>query len=144
MAEPKYRVGRDEHGLTIRDRQVRDLLSQGLNQPQIAERLGVNKQRVQQIVKKLRQLEENPVTPPVKVETVWAFLGRDAEGNEGVVSVQVRGQEHTRVLVTSKKDDLDELGVIAQVAVDQFGKPLELVRFTDRRHVKTVRKQAGS
>jgi DNA-binding NarL/FixJ family response regulator len=50
---PGYVQDRDGEGLTKREREVRDLLKQGLDQPRIAERLGVTKQRVSAVVKSL-------------------------------------------------------------------------------------------
>jgi hypothetical protein len=137
--EPKYRVGRDEHGLTIRDRQVRDLLAKGKKQIEIAEELGVGKQRVQQIVAKLRAMEADPPVPPEKLERVWAFLARNEAGDERLVSVTLSGVDGETIMVAGDDERRDELEQVAQVLADRMQAPLELVRFTERRHVKTIR-----
>jgi DNA-binding NarL/FixJ family response regulator len=53
MTEPGYAIDRDDDGLTRREREVRRGLRDGLDQPGIAESLGITKQRVNQIVASL-------------------------------------------------------------------------------------------
>ena len=45
-----YEIGLDEDGLTAREREVRDLIGKGLTAGQIAEKIGVTRQRVSQYV----------------------------------------------------------------------------------------------
>lgn len=62
--QPGYEIGRDEAGLTKREREVRNLLLDGLDQPTIGARLTLSKQRVNQIVKSLEDkkvLRRDPV-----------------------------------------------------------------------------------
>jgi len=51
--KPGYAIGRDETGLTNRERDVLGLMVQGLKGPAIGDRLGISKQRVDQIQKAL-------------------------------------------------------------------------------------------
>jgi DNA-binding CsgD family transcriptional regulator len=53
--EPGYEIGRDGRGLTKREREVLALLVEQLNLVQIGERLGVSKQRAEQLVKSLEK-----------------------------------------------------------------------------------------
>lgn len=53
MTNPGYAIGRDDHGLTARERQVMSLLAGGSTLVQIGSAIGVTKQRVNQIVKAL-------------------------------------------------------------------------------------------
>lgn len=46
---------RDEEGLTLRERQVIELVRKGLSQSEIARRLGISRQRVSTIKKLLRR-----------------------------------------------------------------------------------------
>ena len=50
-----YKIGRDESGLTIREREVLAQIKQGKSNASIARDLGVSKQRVGQIVRSLVQ-----------------------------------------------------------------------------------------
>ena len=52
---PGYMIGRDSGGLTDREREVMSRLASGMTQHQIAEQLGLTKQRVGQIVTALRK-----------------------------------------------------------------------------------------
>ena len=51
--KPGYEIGRDESGLTTREREVLMLVVQGMQGPQIGAALGISKQRVDQIQKAL-------------------------------------------------------------------------------------------
>jgi len=51
--QPGYEIGRDDRGLTRREREVLTCLAEGLNLVQTGARLGVSKQRVDQLVKAL-------------------------------------------------------------------------------------------
>ena len=51
--KPGYKHERDDSGLTKREREVLDLMVEGLDGPHIGERLGITKQRVGQIQKAL-------------------------------------------------------------------------------------------
>lgn len=53
--KPGYEIGRDERGLTKREREVLTLLVEGKNGPQIGEALGITKQRVKQIMAALEK-----------------------------------------------------------------------------------------
>lgn len=50
---PGYHIGRGDDGLTARERQVLFLVREGLDQPEIMRRIGLTKQRIQQIRKAL-------------------------------------------------------------------------------------------
>jgi DNA-binding CsgD family transcriptional regulator len=49
VTRPGYRIDR-RSGLTAREREVLDLLGQGMSQVEVAEAIGVSKQRVGQIL----------------------------------------------------------------------------------------------
>lgn len=51
---PGYAVGRDESGLTARERQVLDLLRQGRSRADIQADLGLTKQRIGALCKSIR------------------------------------------------------------------------------------------
>lgn len=51
--KPGYTIGRDEAGLTGREREVLRLVVDGKNMPEIAEAIGITKQRVNQILNAL-------------------------------------------------------------------------------------------
>ena len=53
-SKPGYEIGRDELGLTERDRKVAAGIRAGRKQTQIAEELGISRQRVSEIVKRLK------------------------------------------------------------------------------------------
>jgi hypothetical protein len=59
-----YRVDKDEHGLTARDREVRDLLAKGLKPREVIERTGLSKARVYQLITRLNELAAMPPAPP--------------------------------------------------------------------------------
>jgi DNA-binding CsgD family transcriptional regulator len=58
MTQPGYTIGRDEHGLTKRERQVQALRAQGVSNKRAATTLGISFQRVGQICAALRAKEE--------------------------------------------------------------------------------------
>jgi transcriptional regulator with XRE-family HTH domain len=142
MAEerkPKYRVGRDAQGLTQRRREVRDRLAKGMNQNEIAADLGLSKQRVTQITAELRALAAAPPEQPKKVEQLWLFLARDEAGDEHLVSVNLAGEEAETLMVAADQERREELEQIAQVLADKSGRTIEMVRFSTRKHAKTMR-----
>lgn len=51
--QPGYAIGRDESGLTKRERQVLGQMAEGKQGPAIGHALGISKQRVDQIQKSL-------------------------------------------------------------------------------------------
>lgn len=53
--KPGYKQERDDRDLTARDRQVLMLMHEGRNQAQAAEELGLTRQRIGSIVKKLQE-----------------------------------------------------------------------------------------
>lgn len=53
MTVAGYEIGRDERRLTNREREVLDLMKDGLSFKDIGERIGVTKQRVGQIAQSL-------------------------------------------------------------------------------------------
>lgn len=53
MTVPGYEIDRDHRGLTARERQVLIGLVNGRRMSAIAENLGISKQRVEQLVRKL-------------------------------------------------------------------------------------------
>ena len=65
MAKPKgtgrawgtYGWGEGKTGLTTRERQVAELLKEGIPQTEISKRLGLSRQRVGQIKKKIEEKE---------------------------------------------------------------------------------------
>ena len=53
--QPGYHIGRNEQGLTARERQVLGAIAEGLDMVQTAARYGITKQRVLQIVRALEK-----------------------------------------------------------------------------------------
>lgn len=81
--KPGYKVGKDESGLTKREREVLGLIVKGLNGPQIGESLGITKQRVDQIMRvlvakgRVQKRADSFVVLPVGAEVVVPRGGDD-------------------------------------------------------------------
>ena len=106
--KPAYTIRRNEEGLTAREQEFRDLYNQKLTGVEIAERMGVNKQRVSEIKKKLEA--EGKLTPPKPLDlyskSEWRavraalqkFAG-DEDNSHTARDAAVRGLEKARQLV---------------------------------------------
>ena len=116
---PAYAIGRDADGLTARDREVRDLLKQGKSQPEIREVTGLGKQRVWQIVQKLKAkgvVTEVPAPPPRPsavdrqlYEELSPFTVAVRSGRGRLICVECPPLTATSVAVTNNLADLVKL-----------------------------------
>jgi DNA-binding transcriptional regulator LsrR (DeoR family) len=114
-----YKLDRDESGLTAREREVRDLLAAGMRQTEIAERLGIGKQRVGQIRKQIAEAEARGI--------VTARVG----GVTAVLSINGEGEEQVDYALAAN-DDEKALADTLEDRANATGKIVRLVRF-DRR-----------
>jgi hypothetical protein len=72
LVRPGYAIGRNDDAVTSRERQVLGGLAEGLNLVQIAERMGVTKQRAHQL---MRSLERKGVLRQ-EIDGWWTIVAR--------------------------------------------------------------------
>ncbi|HUT76640.1 MAG TPA: hypothetical protein VM285_03080 [Polyangia bacterium] len=74
----------------------------------------------------------------LRIKTMWAFVGTDADGDEGVIAFMDPVSREWRPLVGADKERMDSLRPIAQNIADQHGRPVTLVRFDRRSEVEKI------
>mgnify|MGYP006285630607 CR=1 FL=1 len=72
------------------------------------------------------------------IEAIWMIVSRDEDGNEGVVSVPLKGTQFP--LIASDEDRLEQIKKLAKVAKEKMGidKDLVLLRFDNREEIEVV------
>lgn len=73
---------------------------------------------------------EHPITE------LFAFVAVDGEGKEGICSASIGGGHWA--MVTTRPDILAKMRVAAREISKHAGKPIRLVRFTQREVVETI------
>lgn len=70
------------------------------------------------------------------IDQLWVFLSVDEHGHEGICSMPLNGANWA--MVTSKPEVLAKMRPAAKEISKRVGKPVRLVRFTQREIVETI------
>lgn len=76
-------------------------------------------------------------TPPLYIDSLYAYLARDADGNEGVCG-WLRPDGMWIALVGADLDRMTSLEPIARDIAAATRSTIELVHFTTRAHIRTI------
>jgi hypothetical protein len=73
----------------------------------------------------------------IPIKEVFAYVAPDGEGNEGLAGVEIPGAGWLP-LAASTREGADLLLPVVQVLIKKIGKPIKLVKFSNREEIGTV------
>lgn len=78
---------------------------------------------------------------PEPVKEIYAYMARDAQGNEGVANIQTQVQPGELMwvpLIAYSREQVEQFTATAIQIAKQVGAPLRLVRFSNMEDLGTV------
>jgi hypothetical protein len=70
---------------------------------------------------------------PRIIDSIWAFLSIDDDGNESVIAAPLMGPGSCVPLISSDQHRLENFTVIAEAIARDTGRTVHLVKFTSRK-----------
>ena len=76
---------------------------------------------------------------PLRIDTIYAFIAQDENGDEGICGMQLPGSNTFMPFVGADLDRVKDLKPLAQQIANETGKSIKLVHFTTRNEVEEIK-----
>jgi hypothetical protein len=73
---------------------------------------------------------------PLKIDSMYAFIAKDKEGDEGVVGMPTK--DGLLPMVGADMDRVNSLMPVAKIIAEQYGVPIKLYLFTNRTEITEI------
>lgn len=89
----------------------------------------------------MRPLVISPPNTLLSIDKLWAYVSRDADGNEGLCAASIHGM--LTPLIAADQARLSSITPIAEKVAELTGKTIVLVEFSSRTELRQIRRRSS-